>query len=399
MKGASTKEKAQQRQTPTLNPKTHKMSRLVYIDCLRNVSNMARVLIHASVPYMVSAAPMWPLNEEGSYLFDFAVFETHLFVMEMFYVISGFMFGLEMSRKDVRSIAQNRGQRIVLPFVIGVALFTPIILAMRGFKNHPGYTFLRPEALEASYRQGWELGLENFFPTGHLWFLYYLIFFYGLTLLLRRVLDRIQKVSAVQCLAVGVVLSCVCMSFMDRWIVDNPLTLTIEPPSFVHYFFFFLLGVLMSRQGDLLQNILHRSKAFLRLGIPLGILAIVPQLWSQDSGHANHDLIKTAAIVLGCTSTHLLVMGLWGWFGRRPWKDSPTLRYFTDASYWVYLSNMPLVMLWHVMLAPLDMSIYVKFLISLTGAFGMSMLTYEYAVRYTWVGAMLNKRRVRRQKG
>ncbi len=72
-----------------------------------------------------------------------------------------------------------------------------------------------------------------------------------------------------------------------------------------------------------------------------------------------------------------------------------TLRYFTDASYWVYLSNMPLVMLWHVMLAPLDMSIYVKFPISLLGAFGMSMLTYEYMVRYTWMGAVLNKRRVR----
>ena len=99
--------------------------------------------------------------------------------------------------------------------------------------------------------------------------------------------------------------------------------------------------------------------------------------------------------MLGCTSTHLLVLGLWGWFGRKTWKDSSTLRYFTDASYWVYLSNMPLVMLWHVMLAPLDMSIYVKFPISLLGAFGMSMLTYEYAVRYTWVGAVLNKRRVR----
>ena len=135
------------------------------------------------------------------------------------------------------------------------------------------------------------------------------------------------------------------------------------------------------------------------MGIPLGVLAIVPQLWSQDAGHSHRDLIQTAAIVLGCASTHFLVLGLWGWFGRKTWKDSATLRYFTDASYWVYLSNMPLVMLWHVMLAPLDMSIYVKFPISLFGAFGMSMLTYEYVVRYKWVGAVLNKRRVRNPSG
>ena len=371
------------------------MRRFTYIDWLRNVSNITRVMIHASVPYMASAAPMWPMNEKGSYLFDFGVFEAHLFVMEMFYVISGFMFGLEMSRKRVKQIAQNRGQRIVLPFVAGVALFTPIILMYRGFKNYPGYGFLSPDALKASYLQGWELGMENFFPTGHLWFLYYLIFFYALTLLFQKALDKLQVVSATKCLGVGIVISCFCMHFMNRWIVDNPLTLTVEWPSFVHYFFFFLVGVKLSHQDAFLDNVLARSKAFLRVGIPLGVLAIVPQLWSQDAGHIHRDLTKTAAIVLGCTSTHLLVLGLWGWFGRKTWKDSSTLRYFTDASYWVYLSNMPLVMLWHVMLAPLDMPIYVKFSISLLGAFGMSMLTYEYGVRYTWVGAVLNKRRVR----
>ena len=189
------------------------MRRLTYIDWLRNVSNITRVMIHASVPYMASAAPMWPMNEEGSYLFDFGVFESHLFVMEMFYVISGFMFGLEMSRKSVTQIAQNRGPRIVLPFVAGVALFTPIILMYRGFKNHPGYSFLSPSAMKASYLQGWELGMENFFPTGHLWFLYYLIFFYALILLFQKALDKLQVVSATKCLGVGIVISCICMHF------------------------------------------------------------------------------------------------------------------------------------------------------------------------------------------
>jgi len=63
------------------------MRRLTCIDWLRNVSNVARVFIHVSVPYMASAAQMWPLNEEGSCLFDFGVFETHLFLREMFDVI------------------------------------------------------------------------------------------------------------------------------------------------------------------------------------------------------------------------------------------------------------------------------------------------------------------------
>ena len=360
------------------------------------MSNIVRVLIHASVPYMASVAPMWPINEDGSYFFDFGVFEAHLFVMEMFYVISGFMFGLEMSRKDTRAILQHRGQRIVLPFVLGVAVFSPAILAMRSFKNYDGFSFLRPEALLGSYLDGWRLGLDNFYPTGHLWFLYYLIIFYALTLPLKRWLNKLRAASAVKCLSLGILLSCSCMHFMDRWIVDNPLTLAIEPPSFCHYYYFFLLGVLVSRQKELRHNINDRSRAFLCLGIPLGLVAIVPQLWSQENSDIGQATMKVAAIFLGCTSTHLLVMGLWGWFGSRNWKDTPILRYLTEASYWIYLSNMPLVMFLHVMLGPLELAIVWKFVISLFGAFGLSLLTYEYAIRYTWVGALLNKRRVRK---
>ena len=107
--------------------------------------------------------------------------------------------------------------------------------------------------------------MDNFYPTGHLWFLYYLIIFYALTLPLKRWLNKLRAASAVKCLSLGILLSCSCMHFMDRWIVDNPLTLAIEPPSFCHYYYFFLLGVLVSRQKELRHNINDRSGAFLCL--------------------------------------------------------------------------------------------------------------------------------------
>ena len=156
---------------------------------------------------MVTAAAMWPLNEEGSWFFDFGIFEIHLFVMELFFVISGFMFGLELNRRSIPKIIKNRIQRIVLPFVVGVTVFTPFILSLRSFHKYPGYSFLKPENLIQSYKEGWSLGLENFFPTGHLWFLYYLIFFYVLTISLRTVLDKIKIESIFKFLTLGIFIS------------------------------------------------------------------------------------------------------------------------------------------------------------------------------------------------
>lgn len=46
------------------------MSRIVYIDYLRNFTNITRCLVHASVPYMVTIAPIWPVDENGQ-LVDF----------------------------------------------------------------------------------------------------------------------------------------------------------------------------------------------------------------------------------------------------------------------------------------------------------------------------------------
>ena len=89
------------------------MSRIVYIDYLRNFANITRCFIHAAVPYMVTAAPMWPVDDQGSWFFDFAIFEGHLYVMELFFMISGFMFAMELKRSSVRKTINNRFNRIV----------------------------------------------------------------------------------------------------------------------------------------------------------------------------------------------------------------------------------------------------------------------------------------------
>ena len=371
------------------------MNRIIYIDYLRNFANITRCCIHASVPYMVTLAPMWPVDDKGSWFFDFAIFEGHLFVMELFFMISGFFFAMELKKSSIPKILKHRFKRIVIPFILGLIILVPIVLSFFSLVNHVGFTFLDFDVIKSSYISGWVLGFENFFPTAHLWFLYYLIIFYILTLFLKNVIYNINFNSIFKLIILGVIITSIVMFFMKRWIVENPLTLVPEIPSLIHFYVFFLSGFFTFNNTALMDDIKRNSKYLLSSGLLLSLVAIIPQLWFERVDLEYYFLIKVIAILLSSSSIYLLVFGLWGYCSCLNLKDSKYLSYITDASYWVYLSNMPIVVILHIILIPLNISVFLKFMIAFSVALAISMLTYEYFVRYTFIGSLLNKKRKR----
>lgn len=347
---------------------------------------------------MVTAAPMWPVDDQGSWFFDFAIFEGHLFVMELFFMISGFMFAMELKRNTLRKIIKNRFRRIVIPFLLGLIILVPIVLSLFSLSKHVGFSFLHLDILQQSYVNGWVLGLDQFFPTAHLWFLYYLIIFYTITLLMKKVIFRIKVNSILKLVFTGIFISSICMFHMNRWIVENPLTLIPEITSLIHYYSFFLIGCVFYNVPTLVGVINKNAHYLLSIGLLLAFSAIVPQLWFERTNLDYYSLLKIVAIVLSCSAIYLLVLGLWGYCSRFKLKDTKLLRYVTDSSYWVYLSNMPIVVVLQIIIIPLAIPIFLKFLIVFIGAFAISMMTYEYFVRYTIIGGLLNKKRTRKNK-
>ena len=67
----------------------------------------------------------------------------------------------------------------------------------------------------------------------------------------------------------------------------------------------------------------------------------------------------------------------------------------SDASYWIYLSHLPLV-IWAQMLA-VDWSVnpHLAFALICVAVPGILLVIYEWGVRYTWIGTLLNGKRVR----
>jgi glucan biosynthesis protein C len=70
-------------------------------------------------------------------------------------------------------------------------------------------------------------------------------------------------------------------------------------------------------------------------------------------------------------------------------------RYVADASYWIYLVHVPLVMALQTVVAQWSLPWFVKYAAVLLVAFPIMLVTYRWLVRYTFVGAILNGRRYR----
>ena len=78
-------------------------------------------------------------------------------------------------------------------------------------------------------------------------------------------------------------------------------------------------------------------------------------------------------------------------------RENKYIRYVSDSSYWLYLAHLPLVFFLQWLVLDWSLPSIVKFALVVTLATGILLTTYEYLIRYTWVGKMLNGPRRRPQ--
>ena len=70
------------------------------------------------------------------------------------------------------------------------------------------------------------------------------------------------------------------------------------------------------------------------------------------------------------------------------------VRYVADASYWIYILHLPLVMLAQVWVQDWSGPWWAKLAGVSFGVFGVCLLTYELLVRHSFMGKWLNGRRI-----
>ena len=71
------------------------------------------------------------------------------------------------------------------------------------------------------------------------------------------------------------------------------------------------------------------------------------------------------------------------------------MRYLSDSAYWLYLAHLPLVMFLQRLVRYWDLPAAVKFVGICFVTSAILLVSYEYLVRYTFIGATLNGRKTR----
>ena len=90
--------------------------------------------------------------------------------------------------------------------------------------------------------------------------------------------------------------------------------------------------------------------------------------------------------------------GLIGAFRALLKRENKTIRYLSDSSYWLYVAHLPLVLLAQMVVRNWQIPAAAKFGLVCVVVTAILLLSYEYLVRYTLVGTMLNGKKTRPSK-
>ena len=85
-----------------------------------------------------------------------------------------------------------------------------------------------------------------------------------------------------------------------------------------------------------------------------------------------------------------MTFGSMGLFRRLLGRESRTMRYVSDSSYWLYVAHVPLIMAAQMIVQTWQLPAVVKFTVVCALVSALLLFTYQTLVRYTWLGTLLN---------
>ncbi len=367
--------------------------RLHALDALRGGALLLGIVLHAAMSFVLASPRFWIIQDtHPSLILSLLSFTIHVFRMTTFFLMAGFFARMSFHRRGSWGFIKDRLQRIAVPLVIGWPLvFTPIALPLPNFR------------------------------LTHLWFLYVLLELYVVMLLLhgavvwldvsgywRAALDRVFAGIMRHPLAPLVLAIPIGIAFgLDqRWInvmgVRTPdQSLITNAQAWIGFGTAFGVGWLLHRQVDLLRLLERRWLPHLL--IALGLILISFVLSGVILSAPGAPKLPLGATTLRLVSAILYAPAIWistfaviGLALRFMSGFSATWRYLADASYWLYLIHMPIVMALQVVLSQRDWPGLLKFAIILIVAIPAMLASYHLLVRFTFIGAVLNGRRAAR---
>jgi peptidoglycan/LPS O-acetylase OafA/YrhL len=238
---------------------------------------------------------------------------------------------------------------------------------------------------------------------GHLWFLWFLcwiVTLFWLTVSLGSLLgSRLgwRRGTRLPVLSANRFWWLIPLTLVPQWFMglavptfgpDTSMGVIPLPHVLLYYAVFFGFGALYFDADD------TRGLVGLRwwLLLPFGLLVALP-LGLVGMGY--RPLGAPAQVLYAWTMS----WGLMGLFRVLLKNENRSIRYLSDASYWLYLAHLPLIIGAQAMVRNWPWPAMLKFLIVSCLTTAILLIIYDRFVRYSWIGLVLNGRRRRDPSG
>ena len=225
----------------------------------------------------------------------------------------------------------------------------------------------------------WSLHLFETNVFDHLWFLWFLCWLVvifailDVTGLLPSGRHRWWLVAA-SCLPQAVM----GMSLAGVYGPDTSLGLLPKPNVLGYYACFYFFGV-ATFAAEGIDTRLGRHWKFL---LPAAAMLLVAGLVTMND--------RTLATILQPAYAWTMALALIGLFHRLFPHPRPAVSWLADASYWMYLVHVPLVMVAQLVVRQWPLLAEVKFVVILATVTLLLLASYRWCVRYTAIGTLLN---------
>ncbi len=334
------------------------------------------VLVHA-LCFLMPFSDFWPgkhvYAEETEPLYNPYVYLFSALagvLMPLFFILGGYFTAMQWRRRGLAQMIMIRLKHLGLPLLLAMVTVIPL--------THWAFTEGEDSPIT------WP---EHFY---HLWFLWHLLLIVGVfgiaVWLGLRFRHRRWWLLAP---------AAIVPQYFMRQIVgaDVPGGFLPELSIFVYYLVFFLAGVLLHQRR---VPVRRWWSSGLLTALPLLALALV-FLYPDRIGFVDQERawVPVGAAVFQAAYTWTACFGLMGLFRRIASRERSWVRNVSDASYWVYVMHLPLVVWAQQLAAERFLDPHLAFISISVAVPGLLLAVYAWGVRYTWVGTLLNGKRVR----
>ncbi|MBT7969480.1 MAG: acyltransferase family protein [Verrucomicrobia bacterium] len=156
------------------------------------------------------------------------------------------------------------------------------------------------------------------------------------------------------------------------------------PPLLGYYAIFFFFGAMCFGRGIWEEKVGRYWPLWLLFSLVLGLYGMV---LLEGGG----DAVPWLASGFAWTT----IIAMMGFFRAFLNQGNPKVRYLSDSAYWLYLAHLPVMIMVQILISGWEIPLIIKLVIVIGGVTAVLLVIYEFAIRYTWIGAILNGRKFR----